>query len=239
VCWPRRTRYPSPASPAPLSLRRLEVRPHLLHGVELGRVGRQGLDPEPMCMVGDVRTHQLAAMGGEAIPDHRHPLPVHVIGDDGCASSRRPGGADRRLLGEPTLVHGYHGPAATQSPLFSRGQSSRTQFAIRSSSRSLARRAGRWRVHPIFRSSFHTWQSEYSIPNSRRITAPTRGQVHRSVAYPWARGPRRSSCPDRSSCFSNSDWLDGLSASACPMSITTSQTTVVPFCSPSHLRRTH
>jgi len=71
VCWPRRTRYPSPASPAPLSLRRLEVRPHLLHGVERGRVGRQGLDPEPMCMVGDVRTHQLAAMGGEVIPEHR------------------------------------------------------------------------------------------------------------------------------------------------------------------------
>ncbi len=48
-----------------------EVRPHLLHGVEFGCVGRQGLDPERVCMVGDVRTDQLAAMGGETIPDHR------------------------------------------------------------------------------------------------------------------------------------------------------------------------
>jgi hypothetical protein len=79
-----------------------------------------------------------------------------------------------------------------------------TQFAICSSSRSLARRAGRWRVHPIFRSSFHTWQSAYVTPNNFRITAPTRGQVHRSVAYPWARGPRRSSSCSSLSCSSDS-----------------------------------
>ena len=73
-------------------------------------------------------------------------------------------------------------------------------------------------------------------------TLPPVGGRHADPSRPATSvGPRPSSnsTAARRRCFSNSDWLDGLRASACPMSITTSQTTVVPFCSPSHLRRTH
>jgi hypothetical protein len=108
-----------------------EVGPHLLHGVEFGRVGRQELDPQPVLLCGNVVANELAAVRRESVPDHRdrpadvpaerteevddvlrlhgavaqgseewrpglvrapsdradhrHTLPVHVVGDHGLA----------------------------------------------------------------------------------------------------------------------------------------------------------
>jgi hypothetical protein len=86
------------------------------------------------------------------------------------------------------------------------------------------------------------WQRRDSMPPSRHRRFQRFADDTLTPSRPATSvGPRPSSnsAPARRRCFSNSDWLDGLRASACPMNITTSQTTVFPFCTPSHLRRTH
>ena len=58
-----------------------------------------------------------------------------------------------------------------------------------SSSRSVARRAGRWRLHPIWRSTRQTWPGWYFTPVTCSITSATRASVHNSVGNPLALGP--------------------------------------------------
>ena len=60
------------------------------------------------------------------------------------------------------------------------------------SSRSVAWRAGRWRLHPIWRSTRQTWPGWYLTPVTASITSATRASVHSSVGYPLAVGPLRS-----------------------------------------------
>jgi hypothetical protein len=84
-----------------------------------------------------------------------------------------------------------------------RGQSSFTQVAIASSSRSTARRAGRCRLQPSrSRSTVQVWVCEYRTPVSRSITSATRASVHISVGNPFARGPSTSAACTRASCSS-------------------------------------
>ena len=65
----------------------------------------------------------------------------------------RPRGADGGPKRVTRLVHEGHGTPVAASPLLIRGQSRRSQAAITASSRSLARRSGRWGLQSQARSA--------------------------------------------------------------------------------------
>jgi hypothetical protein len=74
-----------------------------------------------------------------------------------------------------------------------------------SSSRSMARRAGRWRVQPSrSRRIVQVWVGEYRTPVTFSITSATRARVHMSVGYPFAFGPSSSAASTSATCSSDS-----------------------------------
>jgi glyoxylase-like metal-dependent hydrolase (beta-lactamase superfamily II) len=80
------------------------------------------------------------------------------------------------------FICGHPGRLLTPCPFFRRGQRSFTQCAIASSSRSVARRAGRCQVQPsCWRRMYHTRAGWWATPVTRSITSATRCKVHRSV----------------------------------------------------------
>ncbi len=87
--------------------------------------------------------------------------PVEGLHHKGRAAFGGPGGANRGPLGKAAFVEK---PQPGSQPLgffLSRGQVVRTQRAIAASSRSRARRAGRWRLQPNWRSTRHVCGTEY------------------------------------------------------------------------------
>jgi hypothetical protein len=76
--------------------------------------------------------------------------------------------------------------------------------SIALSSRSRARRVGRWSDHPNFRKSRQTWPGWCRTPVSASMSLATRGNVQRSVLKPCARGPRRSARSTVTNCPASS-----------------------------------
>lgn len=59
----------------------LEIGPKRLDGVEFGRVRGKALDLQPVRLGGEELEHELAAMGGEAVPEQGHALAVEVTAE--------------------------------------------------------------------------------------------------------------------------------------------------------------
>src|SRR5947207_1856372 len=83
--------------------------------------------------------------------DGVEPLPVEMVPDNGRLALWRPRPTNRGALRETALVYEDDGGLCAcplTGPLFISGHSSRTQPAIASSFRSLARRSGFWTDQP-------------------------------------------------------------------------------------------
>jgi len=89
--------------------------------------------------------------GGEG-HDARDLAPRTAPAQDRGLASRRPGRAEPGPKRVTCLVHEGNGCPCATSPLFTRGQSCRSQAATRASLRSTARGVGRWALHPSARS---------------------------------------------------------------------------------------
>src|SRR5678809_232856 len=59
-------------------LDRLHVAPHLLQGIQLGRVGGQPLHREPGTLATKIRGHGAARVAAQAVPDHHEPAAAEV-----------------------------------------------------------------------------------------------------------------------------------------------------------------
>ena len=113
---------------------------------------------------------------------------VEVVAQDRGLALRCPGGPHRGEEAEPALVLEDDPSVPGPGVFFTLGQRSLTHCSMAASSRSRARRAGRCRLHPIWRSTRQTWPGWYFTPVTRSITSATRASVHSSVGKPLAFG---------------------------------------------------
>jgi len=89
--------------------------------------------------------------------DGRQPLPVERYDNDRCMSPRPPRAPHRRTLGKAAFIQeNQQGSRVTRFFLI-RGQRYFSQRRMTASSRSRARRSGRWQLQPNRPKSFHTW----------------------------------------------------------------------------------
>jgi len=123
----------------------------------------------------------------------RERLPIKRILKHRRLSSWRPGPATVRTLAQSALVDKYYRTALPLGFFLSRGQRFFFHCAIETSSRSSARAAGRWQLHPIFPNNHQIWRGWYLTPHSSLISAAIRASVQSPVSYPSACGPCLSS----------------------------------------------
>lgn len=89
--------------------------------------------------------------------DGRQPLPIEWHDNDRCVSPRPPRASHRRTLGKAAFIQeNQQGTRVTRFFLI-RGQRYFSQRRMAVSSRSRARRSGRWQLQPNRPKSFHTW----------------------------------------------------------------------------------
>lgn len=103
-----------------------------------------GMDAEEEAPQGD------ASDDGEAFP-------VEGLMQHGCLPARSPGAHTVRTGAQPRLVDEDDGALLSARFFLMAGHSTRFQCAILGSSRSMARRSGRWQLNPSERSSRLTW----------------------------------------------------------------------------------
>ena len=103
----------------------------------------------------------VAAGLGEHRSDAGQRLPVEGFHQPWSLPAGRPGGPDRGPLGKPALVQKAQPGFQPLGVFFTCGQRTRTQRVMAGSSRSLARRAGRWRLQPSWPSSLQVCANEY------------------------------------------------------------------------------
>jgi hypothetical protein len=87
---------------------------------------------------------------------HGQPLPVEGMGQDGGLAPGRPGAADDGDLGNAAFILEDEPGALTPGVFFTAGHRRVTHCRIAASSRSRARRAGRWSDQFSRRSRYHT-----------------------------------------------------------------------------------
>lgn len=92
---------------------------------------------------------------GQAI-NQRKAFPVEGLLQNGCLSAQRPGARPRRPGAQPAFVNKDNGLALPVRLFFNAGQTFCFQRAIALSSRSMARRSGRWQLNPLAPSNRHT-----------------------------------------------------------------------------------
>lgn len=88
--------------------------------------------------------------------DERKAFPVEGLLQNGRLSAQRPSACPRRPGAQPAFVNKDNGLALPPRLFFNVGQTSRFQRAITLSSRSIARRSGRWQLKPLAPSKRHT-----------------------------------------------------------------------------------
>src|SRR5215217_1049315 len=125
-------------------------------------------------------------------PQTRHLPPLAQPSQDGRLARRGPGSADAGPKRVPRLIQEGDRTPVAASPLFIRGQSRRSQAAIRASSRSRARGKGRWGLHPRACKARLRERKWYRTPKVPSMTWAIRRSVQRSVSNPAARAPRWS-----------------------------------------------
>lgn len=175
---------------------RLEMPPHIFHGIEFGSIGRQPFDHDATFGGSHMIFDEQAAMNGRTIPEDQHfsgdvPLALfqefnHLKAFDaagmdlkekspqGQAADARKAFPVERLLehrslsawspgarpgwpgAQPAFVNKDNGSALPTRLFFKAGQTSRFQRPIALSSRSTARRSGRWQLNPLAPSNRHT-----------------------------------------------------------------------------------
>jgi len=103
-------------------------------------------DAAPMQRQQPARTPAVGT--GQQGSDPGQALPVKGFNQARRLPARCPGGADGGTLRETTFVHKTQPGLQPPGVFFTWGQRTRTQRAMAASSRSWARRAGRWRLQP-------------------------------------------------------------------------------------------
>jgi len=104
----------------------------------------------------EARAAAIPAKGQGA--SHREPFPVRArMNQDRRLPARGPGAPDNRVLGDAAFVLEDEPATSLSGVFFSCVQRRVFHSAIAASSRSRARRAGRWRDQPNPRSTRHTW----------------------------------------------------------------------------------
>src|SRR5678815_4327911 len=132
-------------------------------------------------------------------------LPVEMILKNRGVSFRRPSPATVRPLAQSALVNKHYRAFFPLSFFLSLDQRFFFHRSIFSSSRSNARFAGLWQLHPSPCNIRHTWAGWYVTPHSCSIRSATREVVHSSVVHPLAWAPCLSldSTRRRSAVLSN------------------------------------
>jgi len=102
-----------------------------------------------------------AVGAGQHRPDPRHALPVKRLDQARRLPARCPGGPDGRTLREAAFVHKTQPSLQPLGGFFTWGQRRRTPPTMASSLRSLARRAGRWRLQSNCCRTRHVCDREY------------------------------------------------------------------------------
>ena len=132
-----------------------------------GEVPVQGLEepedlgaPDVVAVQRPVQAEAAAARRHGEGADRREPVPAVPLAEDRRVPAERPGGPDGRALGEAALVEEARPGPQAPGVFFIRGQSCWTQRAMARSSRSLALRAGRWRVQPSLPRTRQVWARE-------------------------------------------------------------------------------
>src|SRR5271166_5548504 len=88
--------------------------------------------------------------------DGRHLVPVEMEPQDGSLATRRPGAHPVRTLTDAALIDENYRAAFFSGFFFMAGHCRRFHSAMAGSLRSRARPSGRWQLHLIPRSTFHT-----------------------------------------------------------------------------------
>src|SRR3990170_6564776 len=160
---------------------------------ERGHVGA----PEVGLLEAEVKSYPFLLGTDRHRRDRRDLLPAEGVPAHRGYSPGRPRLAHRGDQEEAGFVG--EGKMGTQprGVFFTRGHSSATHFRMASSSRSAARRAGLWWVHPSLAINRPMWSGWYLPRHSRAITSAIRFVVQISVRYPWATAPLRSRDPRR------------------------------------------
>lgn len=89
--------------------------------------------------------------------DDRKAFPVERLVEHRGLSAWSPGARPGRPGAQPAFVNKDNGSALPARLFFNAGQTSRFQWSIALSSRSTARRSGRWQLNPLAPSNRHTW----------------------------------------------------------------------------------
>lgn len=97
-------------------------------------------------MQGEEPANASAVRLGEHAGDTRQGMPVERLAEDRRPAFRCPGRSDRRTLGKSRFVEEAQPRFQTLGVFFTSGQRSRTHLMMAFSSRSMALRAGRWRL---------------------------------------------------------------------------------------------
>lgn len=110
----------------------------------------------------DLKTFDAAVMDLKKEPpqgqaaDDRKAFPIERLLKHWGLSSRSPGACAGRTGAQPAFIDKGYGSALPTRLFFNAGQTSRFQRAIALSSRSMARRSGRWQLNPLAPSKRHT-----------------------------------------------------------------------------------
>ena len=113
--------------------------------------------------LGGLGTADAAFINPEVEPIQRQPgddrqlVPAERLVQQRGLPTRRPGANPMRSGAQPAFVDEDDGAAFPPGFFLRRGHSTRFQWAICSSLRSIARRLGRWQLKPSVRNTFETW----------------------------------------------------------------------------------
>src|SRR5574341_188726 len=143
----------------------------------------------------EVEAEALPPRADRQARDDRDAVVALPVAQEWGPADRGPGPAHAGDEQEPGLVYEDEVGAQPRGVFFPRGHSSRFHRAMAVSSRWRARRSGFCGVQPRAWRRRPTWSGGYRTPKCRSITSATRAVVHRSVRYPWASDPLRSSRP--------------------------------------------
>ena len=185
----RQTEFPSLRGNQIGNFMRLEMPPHILDGIQFGRIRWQPLDLNPSTGGGDVVLDQETAMNGRTIPedqqfpgnmalkmfqefnhlkafdaagvdlkikppqgqttDQRKTFPIEGFVEHRGLPARSPGAGARGASAQAAFVDEDDGPPLLPGLFFKAGHVTRCQRRMAFSSRSTARRSGRWQLKPL------------------------------------------------------------------------------------------
>src|SRR5271167_41892 len=136
--------------------------------------------------------------------DHRQLLPIEAVLQHRCLTFRRPSLDPSGPLAQSRFVDEDDGASFATGLFFSAGQRLARHCLIATSSRWIARPAGRWLEKPRPRNTCQTLATLYFTPNSRSISLTTRAKVHSSLGKPLATAPSSRCLASRFKSFSSS-----------------------------------